>query len=252
MTTKTRGDNSVNYSALALTTAAALSTITVNGLVASRQSIAGEWTNDPAGTYSYSSADDKEISGTANTTARGYARATSTLSGGSCVVDSYASADTARNWFGTVSVSARPMLANAKGAKAKRHGLPSPGQNAVQGTYRASADIRLSFESSCTASGATAVAAGGGSADAACGMAQPGSYTVSLPNIGCNTNGGQPYSLTFTSPDGRGISFSSVTAGLGRYDSGGPGLTLIIITPAKSKQSGKPFFFHRTAVLPAE
>ena len=196
-------------------------TITLTGFASFGRSTAGEWSDDRANNTNFNSPDELALENGPGRKWSVTSTSESSPSGGSCSVHAWAHIDTLKAFFGTFSQTAQPKQSWAKGTKAKIHKLPSHGQGAVQGFYRASADFTLSYKVLCTASGASAIVAGGGSANGSCAMTPPGSYTISIPNIGCSTSGGQEYGLGITFPGGSGINWQNTTAQTGKYDSGG-------------------------------
>lgn len=215
----------------ALTMSFVWSIIAVIVLGASRQTIAGNWTDDPSqSSYSNSPPFSKSTMVKKSTTLTGTpyiqtfqnasTRARSTSSGGSCAAFAQTEANSLTVWMNSFSAVAESGEASAQGLKTKSHGLPSHGQNAVQGRYRASATFNLSYDATCTATGASSTVAGGGAANAAGGVSDPPSYTLSIRNITCGTSTVTEFAGSI-SYNGVGVGLTKMVPQIGRYDSGG-------------------------------
>jgi len=142
--------------------------------------------------------------------------------GGFSRVTAWAIVDTKDKFpfYGETKEIANPPQAWAKGELKKLHGLPSHARGIKLGTYRAFANIKLSFSAQCTAAGPTASVVGGGSTNAVCAMGEPVTYSISQLNIGCDSKVSKPWGVNATLPNGLGFGFTAYKSEIGRYDSG--------------------------------
>jgi len=119
---------------------------------------------------------------------------------------------------------AKPPKAWAKGSLKKVHvnGIPAHAQGTPLGTYRASARLSLEFSAKCTAEGPTASVAGGGDANASCGVGNTANIGLGGLNIACDSNVSKNwgFNVTLPTPAGgeAGVGISAYKSEIGRLD----------------------------------